>query len=266
MTVRASLRQRLQARHRMVGTVLSLPGAALGELAAGPFDLVWIDLEHGALGLSETQELVIAIQSAECAALVRLPHWASDRLAPVLDAGVDGVVAPGIDTADQARAFVAGMHYPPSGHRGFGPRRAGRYGRADRFWSSPAARPACLVQIETPAGVANSREIAGVPGVDALVVGCGDLSFTLGTPQELDGAAITAAAAEVRLATLEAKIAFGVAGAGALEQLACLAGAGASVLVYSADVRLYARAVDEVAAALRAELDVSEQGDRHVRD
>lgn len=240
----------------MVGTVLSLQGAPLAELAAAPFDLVWIDLEHGALGLAEMQDLAIGAQAAETAAAVRIPRWDWDRLPAVLDAGVDGVVVPTVESADQAAAVCARLRHPPDGVRGFGPRRAGGYGRVPRFWASPQAYTACLIQIETPAGVEAATAIAQVPGVDALVVGCSDLSLALGSPQELDAPALRESAAVVRSAASSAGVSFGVAGAGEPAALAELAGPDAGLLVYSTDVRLYGQAVDAIAADVRAALAV----------
>jgi 2-keto-3-deoxy-L-rhamnonate aldolase RhmA len=260
-----ALRARLRGGDRLVGTVLSLHCAPLAELAAAPFDLVWIDLEHGALGLAGMQDVAIGAQAAGTAAAVRLPRWDWDRLPAVLDAGVDGVVVPAVESADQAAAFCARLRHPPAGARGLGPRRAGRYGRVARFWDSLEAEPACLIQIETPAGVGVAAEIARVPGVDALVLGCSDLSLALGRPQELDAPPVRHAAATVRAAARAEGVAFGVAGAGPPAALAELAGPGTGLLVYSCDTRLYAQAVDETAAGLRAALGAADRERQRVR-
>jgi len=238
----------------MIGTALSLQGVALAELASAPFDLVWIDLEHGALDLAGMQDMAIGARAAGTAAAVRIPSWDWHRLPAVLDAGVDGVVVPSVNSVEHAAAVCARLRHPPDGVRGFGPRRAGAYGRVARFWASPEAQPACLVQIETAAGVAAAAEIASVPGVDALVVGCSDLSLALGCPQQLDSIPLREAASAVRSAAQAAGIPFGIAGAGSPAALARLAGPEARLLVYSSDVRLYAQAVDDAAAGLRAAL------------
>lgn len=249
-----TLRQRIRSGERHVGTVLSLADVALAELVADSFDLVWIDLEHGALGPSDAQALTVAVQSARCGSLVRLPHWSYDRLAAVLDAGPDGVVAPCMESAEEARALVSRLRYPPSGVRGYGPRRAGRFGRADRFWTTADAEPACVAQIESAAGVAAAAEIAAVPGVDALVVGCSDLSFAFGAPLDTGSEAFRSAVADVREAAHDAGVAFGVAGGGTPAELVDLAGPGAALVVFSSDVRLYARAADDAGRTLRAAL------------
>src|ERR671914_2684759 len=98
----AGLAARIRRRERLVGTVMSVPDAALAELLCERFDFVWIDLEHGQLGAREAQVMAIAARAAGCAALVRLPCIGSELLPAPLDAGVDGVVAPRVESAATA--------------------------------------------------------------------------------------------------------------------------------------------------------------------
>jgi 4-hydroxy-2-oxoheptanedioate aldolase len=159
-----------------------------------------------------------------------------------------------VESAAQARELVARLWYPPAGSRGFGPRRAGGFGRTPRFWASPAARVRCTVQIESPDGVDAAAEIAAVDGVDALIVGCADLSLALRSPQALDAAPLVRACERVADAAAATGIAFGVAAAGAPELVAALA-RRASFVLTSADVRLYAAGVDDGVRALRGALE-----------
>jgi 4-hydroxy-2-oxoheptanedioate aldolase len=235
-----------------IGTVLSLPGAALAELAGGSLDFAWIDLEHGALGLADMQAMAVGLAAAGCPAHVRLPTSSGEHVAAVIDAGVDGVVAPRVESAQEARELVSRLRYPPGGRRGFGPRRAGRYGRTTAFWASPERQVTCTVQIESPAGVAAAAEIAAVDGVDALVVGCADLALALDGTLEPASARVREAIAHVQDAAEAAGIASGVAGPDDPRLLRELAGDRSTLLVCAADVRIYARAVDELVERLRA--------------
>jgi 4-hydroxy-2-oxoheptanedioate aldolase len=228
-----------------IGTVLSLPGAALAELAGAALDFAWIDLEHGALGLGDMQAMAVGLTAAGCAAHVRVPTSRTDCVTAVLDAGVDGIVAPRVESAEEASELVSRLRYPPVGRRGFGPRRAGRYGR-----SATDRRTTCVVQIETRAGVAAATEIAAVDGIDALVVGCGDLSFELDAPQDLSAPSLRAAVESVASAAASARTRFGVAASGDPADVATLAAGRADLLVYSADTRIYSRAVDAMLRSL----------------
>jgi 4-hydroxy-2-oxoheptanedioate aldolase len=244
---RPSLALRLRQLSPLAGTVVSVPDPALAELLGERLDFLWIDLEHGQLGPREVPVLAIAARAAGCAALVRLPQADSDLLPALLDAGVDGVVAPRVDDAATAQRLAARLRYPPSGTRGTAPRRANSYGRAS---APPDADLACIVQIETATGVRNAPEIAHVDGVDALVVGCSDLTLDLGVPGEPNSPALFDAVRRVQDAAGDAGIASGVAGAADASTLASLLAGGSTVVVYSSDVRIYARAVEDAVATL----------------
>jgi len=225
-----------------VGTVITLPDELLAELIGAAFEFAWIDLEHGALTVADVPRLAVALRAARCAAEVRLPSARSEALPPVLDAGVDGIVAPCVERAADAAAFVRRLRYPPAGDRGYGPRRAGGYGRG------PVPAPRCSVQIESSAGVEQASAIAAVDGVDALVVGCADLTAALGGVPGEPCAALAGAVARVAAAARAAGVDFGIAGAAALPEDAPV---DADLVVHSVDVRLYAAAADAAAAAAR---------------
>jgi 4-hydroxy-2-oxoheptanedioate aldolase len=247
------LRDALAGGRRLVGTVLTLPGAALAELIAEPFDLVWIDLEHGALDLTAAQDLLIGAQAAGAHALVRLPADDHRSMTAMLDAGADGIVLADVRDAATAATAAARALHPPQGVRGYGLRRAATRGRTR---GAAPQRPALWAQIESTAGVAAAAAIAAVPGVDALAVGTADLSFALGVPLRQDAPALLDAAAAVRGACV-GDTAYGVAGAldGAPPALL----AGAAFAVHGTDARLWTAAADGSAARLRAALDPDAQ-------
>ncbi len=245
----AELAARIRRHEPLIGTVLSVPDAALAELVCERFDFVWIDMEHGQLGPREAQVMAIAARAAGCAPLVRLPRPDSELLPALLDAGVDGVVAPRVENAVTAALLAGRLRYPPSGSRGVAPRRASAYGRVAEPWSA-VGRPACVVQIESTRGVENAAAIAGVQGVDALVVGCSDLSLDLGVPGQLDSPALLEAVRRVERSAAEAQVACGVAAPSATGALAALVAGGSTLFVYSSDVRIYAKAVDDGVAGL----------------
>jgi 4-hydroxy-2-oxoheptanedioate aldolase len=245
-----ALAPRIRSHQPLLGTVLSAPDAALAELVCERLDFVWIDLEHGQLGPREAQIMAIAARAAGCAALVRLPHPDSDLLPALLDAGIDGVVAPRLEDAGTARRLVERLRYPPWGTRGTAPRRANSYGRVPVPAASNGTGLACVVQIETAAAVENAPEIAAVEGVDAVVVGCSDLSLDLGAPGELESTPLRAAVRQVQRAAAGAGIASGIAAHGPAAALARLLAGRSTIVVYGSDVRIYARAVDDAVAGL----------------
>jgi 4-hydroxy-2-oxoheptanedioate aldolase len=258
------LRRRLSSLEPLVGTVVTVPGVALAELTAGPVDFVWIDLEHGALGGADVAPLAIAARAAGAASLARLPSAGAPAPGALLDAGVDGVVAPHVETAADAARLVEQLRYPPRGSRGFAVRRAHGY---DLGVAAAVEDVVCMVQIESPGAVAQAADIAAVDGVDALVVGCADLALALDGHPEPRSPAMRSAVARVQDAADGAGIASGIAGPGDPRLLAELGGGRSTVFVVSADVRVYANALDAGVAAMRlaAEPKVHEREGPHVR-
>jgi 4-hydroxy-2-oxoheptanedioate aldolase len=247
--VAESLSSAVRGGRRLAGTVLTLPGVTTAELLAEPFDLVWVDLEHGALGALDAQEMIIGAQAAGTYALVRLPSDAHGLMTAMLDAGADGVVLAGVDDPRAAVAATQRVAHPPDGARGWGPR---RLGLRERGTGRRPPQPSVWVQIESAAGVERAEEIAAVPGLDAVVVGTADLSFSLGVPLDSHAPELLRAVDAVRRATHAAGVALGVAGA--LDGAAPAAYADASILVHSTDARLCAGAVDAAAAWLHGVL------------
>lgn len=244
-----SLVNRLQTGEPLLGTVLACPDPALAELAGLRFDLAWIDLEHGALDIGDVPPLVLALHAADCAALVRLPDHRFERVTALLDVGIDGIVVPRLQSEAAAAEVAARMSYPPRGVRGYAARRATSYGRSD----APAhCAASCLVQIESRAAVSAAAAIAAVDGIDALVVGTADLALDLGVPLDLAAPAMAHSLASVRQAAHRAGVAFGIAAAGDPNLIAGAAGGPPDVVIYSADVRIYAEAMDAVAVSLAA--------------
>lgn len=237
-----AFRERLRARELLFGAVVTLSDVRLAELTAAAADFVWIDLEHGALGTADVQPLAVAARAAGTSALARVssPDCALDAL---LDAGVDGIVAPRVETPADAERVVRGLRYPPSGSRGFAGRRP------------PRGEPACVVQIESWAAARNAEQIAQVDGVDALVVGCADLSLSLGEDPGACSPALAEAVALVQDAAGQAGIASGVAGAGDPQVLHELAGERSTCIVVAADVSVYERAVASALSVPRVTLE-----------
>lgn len=244
-----SLRARAAAGERLLGTVIASPDPALAEAAGRHLDFLWIDLEHSPLSLHDVQVLCIAARAAGCAALVRVPEPASGLLTALLDIGVNGVIAPRVEDVAVASAFAASLRYPPDGSRGFADRRATAYG-LDRSPRHVDDAPLCLVQVESRTAVERAAELARVAGVDGLVVGPNDLAFDLGVAPGLASPQLLEAIDAVRADAARAGTLFGIAAGGEHDAVLRALGETGSLLAYSADVRIYAQALGDAAAAM----------------
>ncbi|TYT61957.1 HpcH/HpaI aldolase family protein [Natrialba swarupiae] len=178
----------LRDRESLVGTWVALNDPAVAEISAGlEFDAVVIDGEHSVNSIETITEMARAVDAADVdgdsdpGTIVRLSTNDTTEIKRVLDAGVDGVMAPMIDDPQDAQAFVEATRYPHEGVRGVGYGRATEYGEAfPEYVDRANDEIVTIAQIETEAGLENVEEIAAVDGLDGLFVGPADLSAALG--------------------------------------------------------------------------------------
>jgi 4-hydroxy-2-oxoheptanedioate aldolase len=177
--VSAGLKNRLRSGERLLGVLIRMPAEELVEMAAvAGFDFVLIDSEHGPADVIALRNHLALAEVHGAGVLVRVGQDAAGTVLRVLDAGAEGIVAPHIDTAEQAKTLVDGAHYPPLGRRGFASYgRTGRFGRVvpDEHRQSALDNTLVFGMIESPLGVTNAAVIFAVPGLDGTMVGPADL-------------------------------------------------------------------------------------------
>ncbi|WP_172172479.1 HpcH/HpaI aldolase/citrate lyase family protein [Brevibacterium sp. CT2-23B] len=176
-----TLKSRLGAEVE-VGTFLKFPVIESVELMSiAGFDLVVIDLEHSPMSIESAARLLAMAKALKIESLVRIPSHGYEWVQRSLDAGARGVLVPHVDNAEQAEQLVAAAHFPPRGHRGFGPTtRAGGWAvDPETDYRLEANTAALVVQIESGEGVADVEGILAA-GVDSVFVGPADLSVALG--------------------------------------------------------------------------------------
>lgn len=173
------LKSRLADGDRLLGVLLRMPAEELVEMCAvAGFDFILLDCEHGPADVSGLRGHLAAATMHAIPTLVRVGAEEPALVLRALDAGAAGIVAPHVDTPEQARSLVDSAHYPPLGHRGFASySRAGRYGQVDPAAHQQAMLAETLVigMIESPEGVRNARDILSTPGLDGTMIGTADL-------------------------------------------------------------------------------------------
>ena len=168
---------------RQIGFWLSMADAYLAEVSAtAGFEWLLIDAEHAPNDVRSILAQLQAVAPYSAEAVVRPVNGDPALLKRLLDIGARNLLVPMIDTADQARACVAAVRYPPHGIRGVG----SAVGRASR-WSSwtdyldIADSEICLlVQAETVTALDNLEAICAVDGVDGVFIGPADLAASMG--------------------------------------------------------------------------------------
>jgi 2-dehydro-3-deoxyglucarate aldolase/4-hydroxy-2-oxoheptanedioate aldolase len=150
-------------------------------------DYAFFDMEHSGFSFETLKSAVRYFEAAGLPIIVRVPALQNDMLARASDVGAEGLLAPMISTAAQAKALVDSVKYYPEGKRGVGLQLAHDNYRAAPVSDSLAAanaRTTVICLIETAEGAKNADAIAAVKGVDCLWIGHFDLSVSLGIPGE----------------------------------------------------------------------------------
>jgi 4-hydroxy-2-oxoheptanedioate aldolase len=191
-----NIRERLNRGETLAGCFLSLGSALTAEIAGlAGFDWVLIDLEHGAGCEREALGQMQALGGSGCGVVVRVESHERQRIHRVLDMGADGIMAPRVDSVEDAERVVSAMRYPPEGVRGVAQMiRASGFGA--EFASYAAATGSTLlgvIQIESLESLACVEQIASTPGVDVLFVGPSDLSQSMGILGQFDAPQFAAA-------------------------------------------------------------------------
>ncbi len=155
----------------------------VAEICAGSgLDWLLIDAEHSPNGLESILSQLQAVQGYPIQAVVRPPVGDTVLLKQYLDLGVQNLLIPMVDTAEQAAAIVRAVRYPPHGVRGVGSAlaRASRWNRIDGYLGRADKTITVLVQVETVTAVSNVASIAAVDGVDGVFIGPSDLAASMG--------------------------------------------------------------------------------------
>jgi 4-hydroxy-2-oxoheptanedioate aldolase len=238
------------ASRPLIGIWVCSGSPLVAEICAGSgVDWLLIDMEHSPNGLEATLSQLQAVAAYPVSPLVRVPIGDVVTLKQVLDLGAQNVLVPMISSAEEARAVVEAVRYPPRGRRGVGSAlaRSARWNRVDGYLQNADDHVSLFVQIETAAGVEAAAEIAAVDGVDGVFVGPSDLAASMGVLGQQSHPDVEAAV----LRTFDAVRAAGTpVGVNAFDPAVAdrYLAAGASFVLVGADVALLARGSESLAA------------------
>ncbi len=214
--VRTGFKSRLAAGELLLGSMVTLPSPAVAEILVElGYQWLFVDGEHGPL---ETAEVLAILQAVgnQVPCVVRVPAAAEVPIKKMLDLGAAGIIAPQVNTAQQAADVVAWSLYAPEGRRGVGLARAHGYGlNFQEYVDSANQEITVIVQAEHAEAVENIEQIVQVEGVDAVLLGPYDLAASLGKMGQVDDPEVTDAIDCITAACQEAGLPLGIFGVSA---------------------------------------------------
>lgn len=193
--LRNNVREKL-ARGEVVAsmTVRLVRGIEIARIAkTAGFDTIYVDLEHSTFSLDLTSQICIAAMEIGIAPFVRVPANSPEYISRVLDGGALGVIAPHVNSADEARTVVSAAKFPPLGNRSVSaalPHLQYRSFPAAEAYEAMNDATMVVVQLETAEAVAHADEILSVDGVDMALIGANDLMADLGIPGQFEHAQV----------------------------------------------------------------------------
>lgn len=153
------------------------PSPSLVEvLARQPVDVVFIDCEQGSPDVESVENMARAARLHQMASVVRVfapQDWVLERY---LFRGIDGVVAPRLDHAADARRVVEDVRY---------------------CFPNAAEPKLVVVQIESQSAVDELDDFLTIDGIDAYFIGPVDLAKSMGHRGDFRSPAVQSAMDEV---------------------------------------------------------------------
>jgi 2-dehydro-3-deoxyglucarate aldolase/4-hydroxy-2-oxoheptanedioate aldolase len=174
---------------------------AIRALAASGLDWVFLDAEHGPFDLETLQDLMRVAVGAGLCPIVRVADLQYALIARALDCGAQGVLLPRVESPELLAAAVSWTRFPPMGVRGFGLAAPQLEYEAASIADAIAhinANVLVVVQIETKTALERIDELLAVPNIDAVLIGPGDLSISLGVPGDFSHPTFVAAVEKIR--------------------------------------------------------------------
>ena len=184
----------LAARRIVERLGLRLPVAVLGIRGSRTADIariarssghhaIWVDLEHSTMPIDTAALICAAALDLGLAPFARVPEREYGVIGRLLDGGVLGIIAPRVETAEEAQDVVAACRFPPFGHRSAIATLAHLdFKKMPPEQFNAALNQATVVKIllESPRGIENVEAIAALPGVDIVGIGTNDLTAEMG--------------------------------------------------------------------------------------
>ena len=217
-------------------------------------DFLFIDMQHGGMSIETAIKACHAALPTGITPLVRVSSKQALEASRLLDNGAMGIVAPDVETAEEARHLVSVCRYPPLGKRsvaagypqlGYQPM---PLSEATKILNENAL---LVAMIESGKGVENAVAIAEVEGIDVLHVGSNDLLTQLGIPDQTGSDRHFELCEKVAAACRAGGKFFGVGGARNPEHQARLVAMGVRFMTTNSDLAFLMAAARERANYLQ---------------
>ena len=160
MNFRSQAKNKIQANEPVLAINTFAGGFDVADLVSKlGIDILFIDCERAGIGIDMVGPMARAAQRHGAAAVVRSKTRYVEDWVSYLDRGIDGLVIPRVETAQEAQLILETVSYA---------------------CGSKAKDMIIIPQIESEAGLKNIDQILAVKGFDLFLIGPSDLSHSMG--------------------------------------------------------------------------------------
>ena len=180
-------KQKLKSGQPVYGVISTSDDPQLAELfGLAGFDFYMLDAEHGLMDAAQVVNVIRACERVKMTPMVRVGSKDPKLVLQYLDAGMLGVMMPGLESISEVKMLIDAVKYAPLGKRGMGMTRASGYvavgQEAVDYINLTNEQTMVIPQFEDAALFDRFEEMISQPGVDAVVIGPRDLSLNMGFP------------------------------------------------------------------------------------
>lgn len=180
-------KHKLKAGQPAYGVLATSDDPQLAELfGLAGFDYYMLDAEHGLMDAAQVGNVIRACERVNMTPMVRVGSKDPKLVLQYMDAGMMGVMMPGLETMGEVKMLIDAVKYAPIGKRGMGLTRASGYvavGQdASDYINFTNEQTMVIPQFEDAALIDRFEEMISQPGVDVVVIGPRDLSLNMGFP------------------------------------------------------------------------------------
>lgn len=180
-------KRKLKAGQPVYGVLSTSDDPQMAELCGlAGFDFYMLDAEHGLMDAAQVVNVIRACERVNMTPLIRIGSKDPKLVLQYMDAGMMGVMMPGLESAEEIRMLVDAVKYSPVGKRGMGFARAAAYAALGKeaidYINFTNEETMVIPQFEDAALIDRFEGMISQPGVDVVVIGPRDLSLNMGFP------------------------------------------------------------------------------------
>lgn len=220
-------------------------------------DFVFIDTEHVMLDSMTLSWMCMTYSAMNLASIVRIPSADPARATAVLDGGAQGVLVPYVESEQVIREMAGAVHSRPvkgrklremlDGTRAFPPSVNAAVAEKNR-------NNMLFVNIESVPAMETLDRLLAVEGLDGIVIGPNDLSYSMDVPNEYSDPRFQEAVVGILSKAREKGVACGVHALGEIgQQIEWAQKSGMNMLWHSGDIYAFVNGIKQDIARYRRE-------------